>query len=125
MKKITALFLSFLMVAMLLPLNVWAMELELVEHGDHTHEEIVLEETEDDEETLAEETNLDEVVPQEEFADSAESEEKWMTKVLDNGYCGGEGNGKNLEWSLQETGEIIIRGTGAMEDYEIYNRLCY
>lgn len=34
------------------------------------------------------------------------------------GYCGGEGDGTNLTWELNlDTGEMVISGTGAMEDY--------
>lgn len=34
-----------------------------------------------------------------------------------SGYCGGEGDGTNLTWELNlDTGELVISGTGAMED---------
>lgn len=34
-----------------------------------------------------------------------------------SGYCGGEGDGTNLTWELNlDTGEMVISGTGAMED---------
>lgn len=34
--------------------------------------------------------------------------------VIDSGYCGGEGDGTNLTWTLYEDGEMLIEGTGAM-----------
>ena len=33
------------------------------------------------------------------------------------GYCGKEGDGKNLIWSLSDDGALTITGTGAMADY--------
>ena len=38
--------------------------------------------------------------------------------VVDSGYCGGEGNGKNLTWTLYGDGELVISGTGAMENWD-------
>lgn len=39
-----------------------------------------------------------------------------------SGYCGAEGNGKNLRWLLSEDGTLTISGNGAMKDYdEVYN----
>ena len=37
--------------------------------------------------------------------------------VVDSGYCGGEGDGTNLTWVLYADGELVISGSGAMEDY--------
>ena len=35
-----------------------------------------------------------------------------------SGYCGGEGDGSNLTWTLDtETGLLSISGSGAMADY--------
>lgn len=34
--------------------------------------------------------------------------------VIASGYCGGEGDGTNLAWTLYEDGELVISGTGAM-----------
>lgn len=36
------------------------------------------------------------------------------------GYCGGEGDGTNLKWILEEDGTLTVSGTGAMADYD-YN----
>ncbi|MBQ7123495.1 MAG: InlB B-repeat-containing protein [Oscillospiraceae bacterium] len=35
-----------------------------------------------------------------------------------SGYCGGEGDGTNLSWTLDKKGLLTISGTGAMADYE-------
>ena len=37
--------------------------------------------------------------------------------VCNSGYCGGEGDGKNLAWSLKRDGTLIITGSGAMATY--------
>lgn len=41
------------------------------------------------------------------------------SNVIASGYCGGEGDGTNLTWTLYEGGELVIAGTGAMKDYSI------
>lgn len=38
-------------------------------------------------------------------------------EIIASGYCGGEGDGTNLEWNLSESGTLTISGTGAMSDY--------
>ncbi len=38
-------------------------------------------------------------------------------EIIASGYCGGEGDGTNLEWNLSESGTLTISGTGAMADY--------
>jgi len=41
--------------------------------------------------------------------------------VVENGFCGAEGDGTNLTWQVTENGEtytLTISGTGAMKDYE-------
>ncbi|MBE7004453.1 MAG: leucine-rich repeat domain-containing protein, partial [Ruminococcaceae bacterium] len=37
--------------------------------------------------------------------------------VVDSGYCGGEGDGTNLSWTLDDQGTLTISGTGKMADY--------
>ena len=37
--------------------------------------------------------------------------------IADSGYCGGEGDGKNLTWTLDSDGTLTIKGTGKMGDY--------
>jgi len=34
-----------------------------------------------------------------------------------SGYCGAEGNGENISWTLDINGSMIISGTGKMKDY--------
>ena len=37
--------------------------------------------------------------------------------IVDSGYCGGEGDGTNLSWTLDSDGLLTISGTGAMGNY--------
>lgn len=37
--------------------------------------------------------------------------------IIDSGYCGAEGDGSNLKWTLDSDGTLTISGTGAMKDY--------
>ena len=37
--------------------------------------------------------------------------------VIDSGYCGGVGDGKNLEWKLTSDSVLTISGSGDMADY--------
>ena len=41
----------------------------------------------------------------------------WGATVVDSGYCGGEGDGKNLTWTLDSDGVLTISGDGEMKDY--------
>ena len=36
--------------------------------------------------------------------------------IVASGYCGGEGDGTNLTWTLDSEGTLIISGTGKMKD---------
>ena len=40
--------------------------------------------------------------------------------IVASGYCGGEGDGTNLTWTLDGDGLLTISGTGAMADYNNY-----
>lgn len=40
--------------------------------------------------------------------------------IVDSGYCGGEGNGTNLTWTLDSEGTLTISGNGKMRDYNTY-----
>lgn len=42
----------------------------------------------------------------------------WIEKIIASGYCGGEGDGTNLSWTLTEDGTLTISGEGEMADYE-------
>ena len=39
--------------------------------------------------------------------------------IIASGYCGGEGDGKNLEWKLDSDGVLTISGEGKMANYDI------
>ncbi len=41
--------------------------------------------------------------------------------LVASGYCGAEGDGSNLKWSLDDKGTLTISGTGAMDDYQYYD----
>lgn len=43
------------------------------------------------------------------------------SSIVASGYCGGEGDGKNLTWELTEDGVLTISGEGAMADWEYSN----
>ena len=44
----------------------------------------------------------------------------WGATVVDSGYCGGEGDGTNLTWTLDSDGVLTIIGEGKMRDYRLY-----
>ena len=44
-------------------------------------------------------------------------------EVVEQGYCGGEGDGTNLTWILTDDGVLTISGSGAMADFDLFNRL--
>ena len=37
-------------------------------------------------------------------------------EIIDRGYCGGEGDGKNLTWTLDSDGVLVIEGQGEMKN---------
>lgn len=39
------------------------------------------------------------------------------SEIVDSGYCGGEGDGTNLTWTLTADGTLTIRGEGEMKEY--------
>lgn len=144
MKKIVSLFLSFLMVAALLPYNVWAMELreeneaageeihECEIEGEHIHEEEIMQEesvSEEDEELSEEQESVSEEILEEETVQPEEPlEEETITEEINNeaetlgaasvvasGDCGA--SGENLKWTLDSNGTLTISGEGKMADY--------
>ena len=38
-------------------------------------------------------------------------------EIVDRGYCGGEGDGTNLSWTLDSDGVLVIEGQGRMRDW--------
>lgn len=51
---------------------------------------------------------------------AALTSEIFAADIVDSGYCGGEGDGTNLTWTLDSEGTLTISGIGKMKDYE-YN----
>ena len=41
--------------------------------------------------------------------------------IVASGYCGADGDGSNLKWSLDDKGTLTISGTGTMDDYQYYD----
>lgn len=48
--------------------------------------------------------------------------EIFAADTVASGYCGGEGDGKNLTWTLDSEGVLTISGLGKMKDYENDNK---
>ena len=42
--------------------------------------------------------------------------EIFAADIVDSGYCGGEGDGTNLTWTLDSKGTLTISGNGKMAD---------
>jgi hypothetical protein len=52
------------------------------------------------------------------FTAAAEGE----PEIIASGYCGAEGDGTNLTWTLDSEGLLTVTGTGAMKDREWYDQ---
>lgn len=52
---------------------------------------------------------------------AALTSEIFAADIVASGYCGGEGDGKNLTWTLDSDGVLTISGTGKMKDYSTKN----
>ena len=119
-KRILSLLLAVLMASTLLPMQVWAAE--LADSGNEAEDEIVLEE---EAVIPPEESEPEEQEPQEDAApveqpvgELAESDiAVTSATTVASGYCGGEGNGKNLTWMLDSDGLLTISGKGKMANY--------
>ena len=115
---------SFLLAAMMAFSNVpaFAIELEEVEQectGCEEHpeqeEQIFEEEPVSEEELVFEEEPAFE---EETFVEEVELEQESLyASVVASGYCGAEGDGTNLEWTIDSNGKLTISGNGAMKDY--------
>ena len=46
--------------------------------------------------------------------------EIFAADIVDSGYCGGEGDGTNLTWTLDSAGTLTISGKGKMNDFETF-----
>lgn len=49
----------------------------------------------------------------------------WGAAVVDSGYCGGEGDGTNLTWSLDSDGLLTISGEGKMTDFSGFRKVAW
>ena len=50
--------------------------------------------------------------------------EIFAADIVDSGYCGGEGDGKNLTWTLDSAGTLTISGKGKMKDFDWFSDRC-
>jgi hypothetical protein len=44
-------------------------------------------------------------------------------EIVDRGYCGGEGDGTNLSWTLDSDGVLVIEGQGRMRDWTEHDQI--
>ena len=65
----------------------------------------------------SEESSLQSTPPPTIEIQETENQVQTYSSIVADGYCGGEGDGTNLTWTLYNDGELEIRGTGRMEDY--------
>ena len=49
----------------------------------------------------------------------ADDTEDANPEIVAQGYCGAEGNGESVSWTLDSNGLLTISGTGKMGDYSI------
>lgn len=45
-----------------------------------------------------------------------------VVTIVDSGYCGAEGDGKNISWQCDSEGTLTISGTGQMQNYNKFFR---
>ena len=119
MKKLVSFVLAFVLAASLLPVQVWAEEIDTTGNdtaqGD-THPESPLQEGQNDNTELL-------PIPEEQSAPLAlaaaqENETTPMQSsdgIVASGTCGKDGD--NLTWALDDQGMLTISGEGEMEDY--------
>ena len=50
--------------------------------------------------------------------------EIFAADIVDSGYCGGEGDGTNLTWTLDSAGTLTISGKGKMKDFDFSSDRC-
>lgn len=50
--------------------------------------------------------------------------EIFAADIVDSGYCGGEGDGRNLTWTLDSAGTLTISGKGKMKDFDFSSDRC-
>ena len=52
---------------------------------------------------------------------AALTSEIFAADIVASGYCGSEGDGKNLTWTLDSEGTLTISGKGEMKDYDYFS----
>lgn len=125
-KRIVSLLMTILIIATMLPVQALAAELA---NSRAAEDEIVLEE----EAVIPPEEKAPEEAPQAELPmeqpeDSEPAEQPTnelaesstaMTSatIVVSGYCGGEGDGTNLTWTLDSNGLLTISGKGEMDSW--------
>ena len=121
MKKLVSFVLALVLAASLLPVQVWAEEIDTtgsdIAQGDTLPESSIQEGQNDNTELLP--------IPEERSASLAlaaaqENETTPMQSsdgIVASGYCGGECDGTNLTWTLDSDGLLTISGKGKMPDY--------
>ena len=119
-KRIVSLLLVLVMITTLLPMQVWAAE--LADNDNEAEDAIVLEEEAviplEENEPEEQEPQVDAAPVEQSAGELAESNIAVTdTTMVASGYCGGEGDGTNLTWTLDSDGLLTISGKGKMPDY--------
>lgn len=119
-KRIVSLLLALVMITTLLPMQVWAAE--LADNDNEAEDAIVLEEEAvippEENEPEEQEPQVDAAPVEQSAGELAESNIAVTdTTMVASGYCGGEGDGTNLTWTLDSDGLLTISGKGKMPDY--------
>lgn len=119
-KRIVSLLLALVMITTLLPMQVWAAE--LADNDNEAEDAIVLEEDAvippEENEPEEQEPQVDAAPVEQSAGELAESNIAVTdTTMVASGYCGGEGDGTNLTWTLDSDGLLTISGKGKMPDY--------
>lgn len=119
-KRIISFLLAVLMASTLLPMQVWAAE--LADSGNEAEDKIVLEEEAvippEENEPKEQEPQEDTAPEEQPVGELAESDiATTSATTVASGYCGGEGDGRNLTWTLDSNGLLTISGEGKMPDY--------
>lgn len=121
-KRIVSLLLAVLMMTTLLPVQVWGVEMTdsdsaVTENEISLDEEAAIPpEVKDAEEPQKNAASLEQ--PATELAENNIA--TTIATIVASGYCGGEGDGKNLTWTLDSEGVLTISGKGKMEHFNYY-----
>ena len=119
LRKLLCMLLAIIMIVEVVPMwsvaeaidNVIELEQTEIEESEEEQEQETAQEKNDN--VVNEEISAPETNAEENEADTTEDE----ITVIDSGNCGAEGDGSNLEWTLDSKGTLTISGTGKMKDY--------